>query len=453
MKLPSQLRVNVITSLGSTVVSTLLMCIAYPVYLHFLAFEQYGLWVLLATVMTMAQLGNFGVSSALVKLISEDFTKGDIEGVYQYVNCGVAWLSASGAVLGCAVLMLRHAIVALFGLGGANADLAFSLLPYVYTISLYSLVADALSSAVAGLGRYDLVSYSQVTSQMLTVVISVVLLNWHFGIWSLVIGNAAGPLLLSLWSLIVIRRVTRSVSLLRLTWDRRRLRRVLNFGSPIFGATIIHTLLISMNKVFVARFAGTAAVPLYEISFVTSFKIRSLFESGFRSLAPEFSRLHVLAPTNVHRSLTAIERKSSTVLRYGGTLVFLTAFLFARFGMKLWLGDRFAPELPTVFRVMLAGVFVSLWNVQPWYTLLGFGRNTQLLFAASVMALTNVGFVLAWPRLVNQAPTLMTVVIGTSLGFLMCTVYLLGEAAKLRSELAAKVPRVAIRRPLFPSAS
>jgi O-antigen/teichoic acid export membrane protein len=277
---------------------------------------------------------------------------------------------------------------------------------------------------------------------MLTVVISVLLLHWRFGIWSLLIGNAASPLLLILWSLIVIRRITRSVSLLRLTWDRRRLRRVLSFGSPIFGATIIHTLLISMNKVFVARFAGTAAVPLYEISFVTSFKIRSLFESGLRSLAPEFSRLHALAPANLDQSVTAIQRKSSMVIRYGGTLVFLTAFLFARFGLKLWLGHRFAPELPMVFRVMLAGVFVSLWNVETWYTLLGFGRNTQLFFGTSIMALTNLGFILAWPRLVHQAPTLMTVVIGTSLGFLTCTVYLLREAAKLRRELAAKAPHI-----------
>ncbi len=69
--------------------STVVIGIAYPVYLHFLGYEQYGLWLVLSTILVMAQLGNLGISPALLKLVAEDFAVGDIDGVYKYISCGM----------------------------------------------------------------------------------------------------------------------------------------------------------------------------------------------------------------------------------------------------------------------------------------------------------------------------------------------------------------------------
>ena len=95
------------SSLGTALLSTLVIGIAYPVYLHYLGYEQYGLWLLLSTVLTMAQLGNLGVSPALVKLVAEDFAAMDVDGVYRYIGCSLLSLLASGVVLLIGVLWLR----------------------------------------------------------------------------------------------------------------------------------------------------------------------------------------------------------------------------------------------------------------------------------------------------------------------------------------------------------
>ena len=67
--------------------------------------------------------------------------------------------------------------------------MAYVLLPYIGVLSVYALIADALNSVVAGLGRYDLVSYSQLAGQFLTVAIAVVLFKVHCGIWGLLISQ------------------------------------------------------------------------------------------------------------------------------------------------------------------------------------------------------------------------------------------------------------------------
>ena len=84
----SQLRRNVATGAGTAFVNVLLGLGSYPIYLHFLGYEQYGVWLALSTILTFAQLGNFGVSPAVTKLVAEAHGARDLPGVRRYVtNC------------------------------------------------------------------------------------------------------------------------------------------------------------------------------------------------------------------------------------------------------------------------------------------------------------------------------------------------------------------------------
>ena len=56
----SQLRINMFSGTAATVISVVVLAIAYPVYLHFLGYEKYGVWLVLATILTFAQLDDLG---------------------------------------------------------------------------------------------------------------------------------------------------------------------------------------------------------------------------------------------------------------------------------------------------------------------------------------------------------------------------------------------------------
>ena len=47
----SQLRINIISGAATTVINTVALMITYPVYLHFLGYERYGLWLVLSAVL------------------------------------------------------------------------------------------------------------------------------------------------------------------------------------------------------------------------------------------------------------------------------------------------------------------------------------------------------------------------------------------------------------------
>ncbi len=59
--LSSQLRLNMASGFVATIINTVAMVIAYPIYLHFLGYEKYGVWLVLATVLTFAQLDEIGI--------------------------------------------------------------------------------------------------------------------------------------------------------------------------------------------------------------------------------------------------------------------------------------------------------------------------------------------------------------------------------------------------------
>jgi len=50
-----------------TVINAVAMMVAFPIYLHFLGYEKYGVWLVLATVLSFAQLGNMGKNKTVKK--------------------------------------------------------------------------------------------------------------------------------------------------------------------------------------------------------------------------------------------------------------------------------------------------------------------------------------------------------------------------------------------------
>ena len=67
----SQLRINMVSGVAATVVNLVVLAIAYPAHLYFLGYETYGVWLILATVLTFAQLSNLGIISIFIFCLTQ----------------------------------------------------------------------------------------------------------------------------------------------------------------------------------------------------------------------------------------------------------------------------------------------------------------------------------------------------------------------------------------------
>jgi len=376
------------------VINTVVMLIAFPVFLHFLGYEKYGVWLVLATVLSFAQLGDLGIGPAIVKLVAEEHGRNDIKGVQRYITTALAMLCISGTVVLSVILVFKTQITMFFKLSDENARMVLWLLPYIGILSVYVFMVQALNAVLSGLGRMDLANYIQSAGRVVIVVVAGILLYSGRGIESLLIAYSTSYVLIHITSLIYIRRIAR-IRLLRIdNLDVHRGRGLLRFGSALLGSSIMGMLFDPFNKLMLSRYAGVSTIPVYEIALRGSKQVRSLIETGLRALMPEISRIGANMTTYARNRISQINRRAMKLIflfgipMYGGIIILLTPLL------KFWLREQFVDELPIVFRIMLIGTFLSLFSVPAYYTLLGLGMVRYTLTSQFITSAVNALIVL-----------------------------------------------------------
>lgn len=390
----SQLRINMFSGVAVTVLNGAVLAVAYPIYLHFLGYEKYGVWLVLATVLSLAQLGDLGISQAIMKLVAEEYARGNIEGIQQYVTSALAILTAVGAAVVAVVVALRTQIVGAFKLTGENAQMVLWLLPYIACLSVYVVIVHALNATLSGLGRMDLANWSQSAGRIAAVATASALLCAGYGIESLLIGHIFSYLLLHVVSVILIWRVAH-IRLLRLSnLSARRCKHLLRFGLGLFGASVINMLLSPFNKLMLSRYAGVSTIPVYEIAYNGSMYVRAVIAAGLRALMPEISRLAANMTAHVRDRISRLNHGALKLIFFVGVPVYAGLFVFSTSLFRIWLGKSFTEALPGAFRVMLIATFLSLICVPAYYTLLGLGRVRHCFYSYAIQAGTNASIVL-----------------------------------------------------------
>ena len=129
--LGSQLRRNMTSGMLTTGINMFIILASYPIYLHYLGYEKYGLWLILAVVLSFAQLGNLGINQAIMKLVAEEHGQGNSQGIRSYVTMAWTVLTITGSIALLVIFLFKSQIVVAFKLSGENAELVSWLLPYM----------------------------------------------------------------------------------------------------------------------------------------------------------------------------------------------------------------------------------------------------------------------------------------------------------------------------------
>ncbi len=437
----SQLRLNIASGVIATVINTVVMAVGYPIYLYYLGYEKYGLWLVLSVVLTFAQLGNLGIGSAVTKLVAEEYSRGNVEAIQRYITTALVLLCLSGSVVLITILLFKGKIVAIFKLSDANAQAVSSLVPYIGILSIYVFVVQVFDAALSGLGRMDLANYIQAAARVAGIIAAALLLYKGLGIVGLLIGNTLSYLVNHLLSFVCIRRIER-LRLLQvtnfenparvlagltvnpaITW-RGSLKRLLHFGSGVFGGSLIGMLFSPFNKLMLSRYAGVATVPVYEIALAASMQIRGLFEAGLRATMPEISRANANISRQGLNRIKAINGKSMKLVMTAGLFIYAIIALCASGLLRTWLGERYTAGVSIAFQIILLGTYFNLLGVPAFYTLMGTGRVRHILAGNIVQSFTNVILIITAICLTGKM-TVYIVCVATLSGMLASTIYLL----------------------------
>jgi O-antigen/teichoic acid export membrane protein len=420
----SQLRINMVSGVAVTLANSVVLAVAYPLYLYFLGYEQYGVWLVLSTVISFAQLGNLGINQAVMKLVAEEYGRGDVEGMQQYISSAVALLVLSGVLVLTFILLLQQPILTLFRLAPENARVVSWLMPYAACLSIYIFIVQVVNASLAGVGRMDLANYLQTAGRLVAVVVTGVLMYLGSGVASLLVGNVVCYVFIHVASLICFRRLVPVRILPLRSFTLRRTKRLLSFGASLCGGTLINIIFQSANRVILSRWAGVAVIPVYDIGFSAGTQIRAVTEAGLRALLPEISRISAHRTPQAAQRIAGINRRALGLVLMVGIPLHGILFIFAGPLLSLWLGGSFVESLPAFFRVMLMVSIASLLAVPAYYTLLGLGHAFRCFLGGALPSLVHFAL-LGVMVLLGRTLTLQCLAYTTLAGVVLGSLYLI----------------------------
>jgi len=438
--LSTQLRINMASGVFVTFISLGITTISYPLYLHFLGYEQYGLWLVMSTVLTFAQLGNLGINSAISKVVAEEYGRNDFVMIQKNMTVAITLLLTSGFFVLLSVIIFNTQIVAIFKLSQHNAYLVGWLLPYIGVISVYVFIVEICNSALSGLGRMDLANSAQLIGRITTIIVSAGLLNLGFGIKSLLIANFVSYVVINIQSIYHVRQILKTRLIIFGFFDRDVCKRLMRLGGFMSASSVVLMLFDPFNKMMLSRYVGVSIVPVYDLAFRGCMQLRGLVASALQAFMPEVSRLAAKVNLKSFFKICALNKKAVGLILLSGATVFLPIGIFCDPLLRLWLGKSFDLALPFAFRISLITVFISLLAVPSYYTLLGLGKVHHLTISHLIQSGVNVCVVLV---IVYLKPSLLldniyfSILAGTCFSSIYLTYNLHKElvSLKIRSDL------------------
>ena len=390
----SQLRINMAVSVATHGVNLAVLTVSYPVYLHYLGYETYGLWLALGVVLAFARLSDLGMVQAVTKLIAEEQGRGDTQAVQRYVATAILILCIAGGITLAVVLTFKPQIISAFKFTEETSKLAIWLLPYIAVLSIYALAVQVLMATLAGLGRMDLSNYIETVGRIILILVAIPLLYFGYGLKSLLFATVFSHFVKHLLSLFLIRRIIafRLVKLSNIS--KSCFKNLFSIGIGLFGGSIIRMMGIPFNKFMLARYAGVDSLPVFEIAFRGSFQIRGIIATAFRALMPEVSRITSEISTNAINRIRSLMRRAQHLILFWGVPLYALLFFFADHLFKIWLRKSFVDTIPLTFRIVFIASFINLLSVPAYHFLMGLGKVKALFIAPCITWLGDMVLVL-----------------------------------------------------------
>ncbi len=330
---PLPLLGNVAFNVGARGALIVLTIISTPVILHRLGTAAFGIYILAVTVGGLLALLDFGLTPALITLLSRAWHQQRVDEAARlvgtaltlYLAIGVAGAAVFALLVPWAVHDLLHVPVAL----QAPARTALWLSTAGFAFNMWLAVFNAVPYA---LQRYDLVAIRIVGLSLLTTAALIVYALLGGVLEGFVLINVAGAVI----GLLIFYLVSRSLLPgVRFTprVDPDALRRLARFAAFKFAGTVGGIFTFRFDQFAVGAILGVSSAGIYSIPASAGQKLLSLLGELAAPFFPRASTLRDDGPR-----LRALFFDGSRLLALAATPMLLLLIVLAEPTLRFWIG-------------------------------------------------------------------------------------------------------------------
>jgi len=328
-----------------------------PFILNQVGRADYGLWILLGSIVAYSSILDFGIWGTVIKYVAEYRAQGDDTGARTFLT------TVLYSYLGIAALICAGGIIA-----APFLPKLFELAPDQYALASRLIVLMSLATGLAlpcllplsilrGLQRYDVVSSIDISTTLLTAVATLLVLWYGMGVTGLALISLSGVLYSFAVGLWALHKVAPELSIRWRGANRQMARKIFFYSWPLFTRDMAGRLQTRTDEITIGIFLPVSAVGSYSIARRLSETTQTLTRQFMKTLLPVASQLHAEDDMARLRTLYKIGTRLTIAiaLALSSVLIVLAAPI-----LTLWVGSEYSIYAGVVVILTVANLLATM---------------------------------------------------------------------------------------------
>lgn len=259
-----------LTSLFAKLITSLLGLITVPLTINYLGKEQFGLWMIVSSLIVWMQLADFGVSNGLTNAISEANGKDDKQSAQAYVSTSIAVLTAISIVLIIPLTIIAFLLPWETILKLPSVDLSilasrcFFIAGIAFTVNIPLSVFSRIFIAYQ---RSYIPNLMQILSAIISLIGILIAIKLNLGLVILVLLLSVAPITSNILMFIILKSKLPWCCFKRSMIRMDAWKRVAQSSIPLFGYQICSMFITNFVNIVIARLGSLDMVADYNILF------------------------------------------------------------------------------------------------------------------------------------------------------------------------------------------
>jgi O-antigen/teichoic acid export membrane protein len=394
---------NAVWSIADHLVLPLSLLVATPFFVQRLGVHQYGVWMLVNSVIGVLGALSFGFGDATIKYVAKYRASGNASAVARVVETTLGLYTGLGALTGLACLLLAPVLVErVFRVPAEYQSLANAATRVAGAGLLVRAVESVFLSTVRGFERYDLTARIAILGKAATLVAAILLTALGHDVVAILWATVGVMMLTAAGQGWNVRRLAPQVR----WWphmDPATLREVMGFGVWTWLQGLAGILFAHADRLLVAILLGTTSLTYYTVCVQLAQQIHLVLAAGSAYVFPAVSYLTATRSPDLRRFYLAHSR---TVSAIAAGLALALALLGPAL-LRLWMGAEFAEATGSLLPVLAIGYGLFAANsIVPFFVMNGAGlvrEQTVVSLGSGLLAAVLALVLLPYVGLVGAA--------------------------------------------------
>ncbi len=380
---------NSVFGSGGFVFISLVGLVITPFLVSNFGFEQYGIYILIISIVGYYGIFDFGLGQGLIKFVSEYNSTDSKEQLNDAVNSVFTIQLMIGLVLSTTIFLFSENIIALLNVTDIFYQDAVSALRIASVGFFFSMLASTYSAAMKGLELYGGVTTIDSGSNLTLNLLLLVVLMMGYGIKEAVWVNVSIAVTQLIAYAILFKRNKLSYTF-GLGFNIAIIKKFLSFTLYLFLSRISNIFATYVVRFVISFFLGPAAVTFYVVPAKLLGAIGGVLSAAANAIFPYTSRLAALGKTEeIKRSFI----KSNLIFAAVSLPISCVVIFFSEPIMTLWMGAEFANKSWLILSIICLSGTVGSFTAIPNLVLLGLGISRLIGFFSAITIVSYLIFI------------------------------------------------------------